>query len=277
MGSRMTDFSSSSVLSEVAGERDDSSALVVDLGTYEGPLDVLLTLARNQKVDLTKISIMKLADQYLAFISAARHLQLEIAADYLVMAAWLAYLKSCLLLPPEEGDGQPTGSELAARLQWQLQRLESMRVAAGKLMARDQLNKDIFPRGAPEGESIVSHSVYELSLYEVLKSYADFRMRGKRKSYVTPKPLVHTIADAMGWLRRIMGSAVPRWELLESFMPATLASSHERRSAVSVAFAATLELAKQGGLRLRQQEVFGPIYIKRREQGAQEKRSTRER
>lgn len=236
--------------------------LVVDLDGYEGPLDVLLALARKQKVDLTKLSILLLADQYISFIESAKSLQIELAADYLVMAAWLAYLKSRLLLPPDKNDDEPSGPELAARLQWQLRRLESMRDAAQKIMARDRLGKDIFPRGDPEGVKIKRNSVFILSLYDVLKAYSDFNMRGKRKPYTAPKPVLHSIDDAIGWLRRIIGVSVPKWELLENFLPKSFSSRVERKSALAAAFSATLELVKRGQVYLQQGEAFGPIYIK---------------
>src|SRR5277367_5430604 len=162
---------------EREGKRPQQGELVVDLDGYEGPIDVLLALAREQKVDLTHISILQLADQYLAFISAARSLRLEIAADYLVMAAWLAYLKSRLLLPEPQPDDEPSGAELAAALAYQLQRLEAMQQAGARLMARPQLGRDVFRRGAPEGVPIVKHAQYEATLFELLKAYGEGRSR----------------------------------------------------------------------------------------------------
>jgi segregation and condensation protein A len=247
-------------LDEVAARAAEVQALVVDLDGYEGPLDVLLVLARNQKVDLARISILALAEQYLAFIQEMRKIKLEIAADYLVMAAWLAYLKSRLLLPPEENGEEPSGPEMAARLAFQLQRLQAMRDASTKLMARDRLGKDVFARGAPEGIRVIRNSVYQVSLFELLKAYGDFKTRGKAQTYVARTAVIHTIEDAVRRLERMLGK-IPSWQRLESFLPKTLRSPVERRSAVAATFAATLELVKRGEMRLRQGEAFGPIYL----------------
>ncbi len=236
--------------------------LIVDLEGYEGPLDVLLTLARDQKVDLRRISILDLAEQYLEFIAEARKLRLEIAADYLVMAAWLAYLKSRLLLPEPEDD-EPSGEEMAARLAFQLRRLEAMRDAAARLMARERLGRDVFPRGAPEGIRVLRTSVFELSLYDLLKAYAD---QTARRTATEPLRLgrggVYSVEDALARFSDMLGR-LPDWATLQSFLPSGAEEHFDPRSTVASTFAASLELTRQGKLRLRQGRAFGPIYIGR--------------
>ncbi|MDP6565393.1 MAG: ScpA family protein [Alphaproteobacteria bacterium] len=234
---------------------------LVDLDGYEGPLDVLLTLARQQKLDLTGISILKLAEQYLAFISEARRLRLEVAADYLVMAAWLAYLKSRLLLPDQAGDAEPTGDELAARLQHQLQRLEAMREAAETLLRRQRLGIDVFPRGAPEGVTVIRQSTYECSLYELLKAYAVQADRGDVVSLRLRPITILSVEEAMRRLSAVLGE-MPDWASLEAFLPAEMQGGIEGRSALASTLSASLELVKQGKLKLRQGQTFGPIYLK---------------
>ena len=241
---------------------DHNYSLVIDLDGYEGPLDILLTLARKQKVDLTKLSILTLADQYLLFIQKVKEKNIEIAADYLVMAAWLVYLKSKLLLPKEEGNEELTGDELAARLQWQLRRLDSMREAAKKIMTRNRLGMDIFARGYPDEIKVIRNSVFNLSLYEILKAYSDFNSRSEKKPYIKKRLISHTIDDALKWLSRIIGSPLPEWELLESFIPESIISDNEKRSAVTAAFSASLELVKDGKVIIQQDKEFTPIYIK---------------
>jgi segregation and condensation protein A len=247
----------------VRDESEDES-LVVDLEGYEGPLDVLLALARVQKVDITRISILQLAEQYLAFISSARRLRLEVAADYLVMAAWLAYLKSRLLLPEDETEDEPSGPEMAARLAFQLQRLDAMREAAARLMARDRLGRDVFFRGMPEGIRIVRKSEWEVSLFELLRAYAEHRTRETSASYNIRRREWYSVEQAHDRLRRMLG-AVPGWERLEAFLPAELAGTPLYRSAVTSTLSASLELAKNGSLELRQTHAFGPIFMRRRD------------
>lgn len=239
----------------------DAAELVVDLEGYEGPIDVLLTLAREQKVDVTKISILRLADQYLAFISAARQLRLELAADYLVMAAWLAYLKSRLLLPQAPGPDEPTGEELAAALTHQLQRLEAMQQAGARLLARPQLGRDVFARGAPEGLPRVLVPVYDLALYELLKAYGDGRQRKEGAVLHVAPPELYSMDDALERLSRLLGR-VPEWRTLASFLPSTLGGELVWRSAVASTFAASLELVRAGKLELRQDAHFGPIFLR---------------
>lgn len=244
---------------ERPSERPATEPLVIDLDGYEGPLDVLLALARNQKVDLAKISILGLAEQYLSFIADARNIRIEIAADYLVMAAWLAYLKSRLLLPDEDDD-EPSGPEMAARLAFQLRRLDAMREAAKKLMARDRLGRDIFPRGAPEGIRVICRPVFEMSFFDLIKSYGDIKIRGRARPMIISLPHVHTFDDALELFGRMLGR-VPSWQSLQAFLPSNILSPEERRAALASTFAASLELARRGTLKLRQRKPFGPIYV----------------
>jgi segregation and condensation protein A len=235
--------------------------LVLDLDGFEGPIDVLLTLAREQKVDLTKIKIVPLVDQYLAFISTARKLKLEIAADYLVMAAWLAYLKSRLLLP-EPPEDEPSGEEMAANLQWQLQRLEAMQAAGVTLFARPRLGWDVFRRGMPEVISADKTPRYEATLYDLLKAYADQKRAKDSVQMLRIAPTaLYSVEDALERLEARLGK-LPDWEVLVSFLPEDLRDPVVVRSATASTFAASLELAKQGRLLLRQLETFGPIYLK---------------
>jgi segregation and condensation protein A len=241
------------------GDRPD---LVLDLDGYEGPIDLLLALAREQKVDLAKLSILALAEQYLAFIAAHRQLQLEIAADYLVMAAWLAYLKSRLLLPepPAEDDG-PSGEELAAALSRRLQLLEAMQHAGASLMARPLLGRDVFLRGAPEGLPSIDRPVYELSLYELLSAYADSRRRIGARVLTIEAPALHSLDAALRRLGELVGH-VPEWRELSAFLPEEPRGTLYRRSALAATFTATLELARTGRIQLRQDRPFGPLYLR---------------
>lgn len=241
---------------------NDDGDLHLDLDGYEGPIDILLTLARDQKVDLKKISILELADQYLAFIARARKLRLELAADYLVMAAWLAYLKSRLLLPEPPGDGEPTGVELAAALAFQLQRLEAMQKAGQAMMDLPQLGRDSFLRGAPEPLRVVDVPVFELSLYELLKAYGTHPGR-KREAILQITPLnLFSMDDALKRIGDFIGRTLD-WTVLQNFLPEDLRQPLQRRAAVAATFAASLELARSGIINLRQDGLFGPIYLKR--------------
>ncbi len=235
--------------------------LVLDLDGFEGPIDVLLTLARDQKVDLARISILQLADQYLEFIRQGRGLRLEFAADYLVMAAWLAYLKSRLLLPDEPGQDEPSGEALAAMLAFQLRRLDAMRDAAKRLMARPRLGRDRFVRGAPEGVVTVNKAVYQVTLFELLKGYADPRRRTDTAVLEIEPSLLYTTGDALIWLSDLLATA-PDWETMSRFLPPDLQEGLIWRSAVASTFAASLELARQGKLQLRQTASFGPIFLR---------------
>jgi segregation and condensation protein A len=238
------------------------TALVLDLDGYEGPIDLLLALAREQKVDLARISILELADQYLRFISEQRRLQLEVAADYLVMAAWLAYLKSRLLLPdPPEDETGPSAVELAEALAHRLRLLEAMQRAGASLMARPLLGRDVFTRGAPEGLATVDQPVFELSLYDLLKSYGDSHRRQNSQVLTILPSAYRSLGEAMEHLARFVGR-VPDWRELFAFLPEELRDGPLRRSALAATFAATLEMARAGQLELRQDRAFGPLYLR---------------
>lgn len=239
----------------------DDERFVLDLDGYGGPIDVLLTLARDQKVDLAKISILDLADQYLSFIARARRLRLELAADYLVMAAWLAYLKSRMLLPEPEDEDEPSGEEMAARLQFQLERLQAMRDAIEKLTDRHRLGVDVFPRGMPEGVRVIRRSVYDCSLHELLAAYTGQLSRGKVTSLRLAPPPTYSVDEAIQRLGAMLGT-LPDWASLETFLPASARTGFQRRSAVASTLAASLELVRQGKLTIRQGQMFGPIFLK---------------
>ena len=241
---------------------DDNGDLVLDLDGYEGPIDVLLTLARDQKVDLKKISILELADQYLAFVAKARRLRLELAADYLVMAAWLAYLKSRLLLPEPPKDGEPSGAEMAAALAFQLQRLAAMQKAGQALLALPQLNRDFFRRGEPEPVRLIQVPVFNLTLFELLKAYGTHPGR-KREGILHIEPLrLFSMDDALHRIGDLIGHRLD-WTILRDFLPDELQFSPlQRRAALAATFAASLELARSGRVQLRQDGTFGPIYLK---------------
>lgn len=242
---------------------EEERQLVVDLEGYEGPIDVLLSLARDQKVDLAKISILALADQYLEFIAQARGVRLEIAADYLVMAAWLAYLKSRLLLPvPPDDKAEPTAAEMAAALAFQLQRLQAMQDAGARLMGRPQLGRDVFHRGAPEGLSIVAKPVYDLSLYELLKSYGDQKTRARPGVLRIVATELYSMDLAIERLTAMLGR-MPEWTTLQSFLPPGLGSSLLGRSAMAAMLSASLELVRSGRMHVRQDRAFGPIFVRK--------------
>ncbi|MFC7050807.1 segregation and condensation protein A [Emcibacter nanhaiensis] len=244
-------------------DMEEAERLVLDIRGFEGPLDVLLALSRTQKVDLKQISILELVEQYLVFIAEARRLRLEVAADYLVMAAWLAYLKSRLLLPIEESEEELSADELAARLTYQLQRLEAMRDAAAKLMSRDQLGRDVFVRGAPEAVHITRNATYELSLYELLKGYAEHKIRKSVSDIRIHKREVYTLDQALERLGDMIGQVLD-WTSLEAFLPADLKSNDMMRSAKASLFTATLEMARQGKAEIVQKQTFGPLMIRGR-------------
>ena len=244
---------------------------MVDLDGYEGPLDVLLSLARDQKLDITQISILALADQYLKFIMEAQKRNLEIAADYLVMAAWLAYMKSRLLLPDLGGEDEPTGEEMAAALAFQMQRLEAMQNSGQLLMDRPQLGRDFFARGEPEKHPVETEEVLEVTLFERLQAYARQRRRGNkgdRTLHIEPFE-VYTVEDALKRLRRLLGRT-PDWQSLWSYLPEELRGGLFGRSAVASTFAASLELAKEGKVNIRQTDTFGPIFLRSRADSAED-------
>ena len=249
-------------------------ALVVSLEGFEGPLDVLLALARTQKVDLAKISVLALADQYLVFVAQALKLRLELAADYLVMAAWLAYLKSKLLLPREAGtEDQPTGDELAARLAFRLKRLEAMRNAAAGLMTRKRLGRDIFTRGMPEGVRTIRVRQYTAVIYDLLKAYAEQRRRTTKRVHVIPRRTVWSIKEARQRLEALVGQltsdAAGQWLQLDKYLEQYLSNPDVARTAVASSFGAALEMAREGLVEISQAEPFAPIYMRKREAGAE--------
>jgi segregation and condensation protein A len=253
----------------------DEEALVVALDGFEGPLDVLLILARTQKVDLAKISVLALAEQYLLFIAQAQKLRLELAADYLVMAAWLAYLKSRLLLPRESaGDDQPSGEELAARLAFRLQRLEAMRGAAATLMTRKRLGRDVFPRGMPEGVRTIRVRQFTAAIYDLLKAYAEQRKRTVKRVHVVPRRVVWSIKEARDRLEALVGKCDASWLQLDMFLEQYGAAPDIARTALASSFGATLEMARDGLVELSQAEPFAPIYVRKRAAGAQWQRVT---
>jgi segregation and condensation protein A len=241
----------------------EEPTLVVDVAGFEGPLDLLLDLARAQKVDITRISILALADQYLAYIEKIRSLRLELAADYLVMAAWLAYLKSRLLLPEVADGEEPTGAELAAELAFRLRRLEAMREAAARLANRDRLGRDVFARGDPEPVEIVRRNEYSATLHDLLSAYARQRQyNAVAVVHVAPRE-VWSLQEAREALGRMVGR-VAEWTPLDALLTQYLVRPDMRRSVTASAFGASLELAREGRLELRQTEPFAPIYIRDR-------------
>ena len=243
-------------------EATNPEALLVDVDGFEGPLDVLLTLARGQKVDLRRISILQLAEQYLAFVAAARKLRIELAADYLVMAAWLAYLKSRLLLPPPDEEDGPSAEELAARLAFQLERLEAMRTAAAQLMARDQLGREIFARGEEEALTVKTEVEWTASLSDLLNAYSRVKTRDDYQPLHMTRAPVFALDDAVKRLREMVGVSID-WQTLASYIPSDwLTTPTKRKSALASHFSAMLELVKQGDAEIRQDDTFGPIQLR---------------
>ena len=246
------------------GERLAAEALIVDVDGFEGPLDLLLMLSRSQKVDLRRVSVLQLAVQYLAFVEQAKALRIELAADYLVMAAWLAFLKSRLLLPPDPKDDGPTGEELAAHLAFQLQRLEAMRDTAARLMARDQLGRDFFARGLTEDVARIRRVTYTATLIDLMQAYARTRTRDEFRPYAFDRHHIFTMEQALERMRGLIGFSGD-WTDLAAYLPEGWgADPMRRRSATASTFAASLELAKQGQIELRQAESFAPIAIRRK-------------
>lgn len=238
----------------------EGETLNLTIDGWEGPLDLLLVLARQQKVDLTRISILELVEQYLAFIADARALRLELAADYLVMAAWLAYLKSCLLLP-KEAQEEPSAEELALRLQMRLQRLDAMREAGARLMGRDRIGRDVFLRASPEGLKIVRKAAWNVSLYELISAYGGIQARMKPAVHVVERRPVMPLDAAIERLERLLHVKL-NWTALEHFLPVT-ADPEYRRSALASSFVAALELARQGKVALGQKGAFEPLMLRR--------------
>lgn len=243
----------------------DDPALVVDVAGFEGPLDLLLHLARNQKVDLARISVLALAEQYLVFIETARKLRLELAADYLVMAAWLAFLKSKLLIPKQPGDEGESGEEMAAVLQFRLKRLEAMRDAAARLVNRNRLGRDVFQRGMPELVIVEKRNEWSASLYDLLSAYASQRQKQAINRVQIAKRDVWSLKDARDVLTRLIGE-FNDWTALDQYLIEYLTSPEDRATAIASSFAATLELIREGALEARQDQAFAPLYLRGRQQ-----------
>ena len=237
----------------------ESETLTLTLDGWEGPLDLLLVLARTQKVDLREISILALVEQYLLFIEEAKALRLEIAADYLVMAAWLAYLKSCLLLP-KEVEVDPSPEELALRLQLRLQRLDAMREAGARLMARDRIGRDVFMRGAPEGLQTLRKAAWQDDLYDLIAAYGAVQALSQPVMHMVRRRAVLTLDQAIERMEKMLGVRMD-WTRLEDFLPATADPAY-RRSALASSFVASLELARLGRVEIAQEEVFGQLMIR---------------
>ena len=245
-------------------EAGPGDTLVVDVEGFEGPLDLLLALARTQKVDLAKISVLALAQQYLDFIAEARRLRLEVAADYLVMAAWLAFLKSKLLLPAEKDEeGEPTGAELAALLAFRLKRLHAMREVSAQLMTRKRLGRDVFARGTPEPIRITRKSIYEANVYDLLKAYSQQRQRTAIRPWQIRQRTVWSLKEARAELERLLGIACD-WAPLDQLLAEFLVEPELRKTALASSFTATLEMTREGALEIRQAKSFAPLLIRRR-------------
>jgi len=249
---------------ELPERASDEPALVVDVEGFEGPLDLLLALARQQKVDLAKISVLALAEQYLAFIEAARQLRLELAADYLVMAAWLAYLKSRLLLPEVAGPEGASAEDMANALAWRLKRLEAFREVAGQLMGRPQLRRDVFSRGDPEPVADIKHPQWSATLYDLLSAYASQRQRSALGHVHVKQRAVWSLQEAREILERLLGQASD-WSRLDEFLIAYLVEPSMRATVVASSLAATLELVREGAMEVHQQSAFAPIYLRKRD------------
>ncbi len=236
-----------------------SDELNLTLDGWEGPLDLLLNLARSQKVDLAQISILELVEQYLAYVAEARALKLEIAADYLVMAAWLAYLKSCLLLP-KDPEQDPSPEEIALRLQLRLQRLDAMREAGARLLGRDRIGRDVFVRGAPEGLRLIRKAAWQVREFDLFTAYGAVRARSAPAMHIVHARAVMTLEEAIERVAKMIGMAL-EWTFLETFLPQS-ADPQFRRSALASSFLAALELARRGRLEIAQDGPFAPIRLK---------------
>jgi segregation and condensation protein A len=241
----------------------DEPALVIDVEGFEGPLDLLLMLARQQKVDLAKISIRALADQYLAFIEEARKLRLEIAADYLVMAAWLAYLKSRLLLPEQHEPDGLSAEEMATALAQRLRRLEGIRQVAEQLLNRPQLGRDIFARGQPEPIAEIKRPEWTATLYDLLSAYAVQRQKQARAYVRVRKRTVWSLAEAREAVERLIGGATD-WCRLDEYLIAYMVEPALAATVRASSFAATLELVREGHIQVHQQAAFAPLYVRKR-------------
>lgn len=249
------------------GAAHAADAFLLNIDGYEGPIDILLGMARDQKVDLAKISILQLARQYLQFIERAHQLELDLAAEYLVMAAWLAYLKSRLLLPREKDGEGPDAHAMAEALQFQLRRLEAMKLAAENIFKLPQLGQGIYRRGMPEGLHTTYNSIYDLTLYDVLRSYGDIKQRAKGTHYELPSFHLMSMETAMDRMTKMLGK-LPRngphsvWTTLDSFLPEKNTDKLYMRSSMASMLTVTLELAKQGKIEVRQDGPFRPVYMR---------------
>lgn len=262
----MAEEFSTELQTEAVAARLAAEALIIDVDGFEGPLDLLLMLSRTQKVDLRKISILHLAQQYLAFVEQVKQLRLELAADYLVMAAWLAFLKSRLLLPPDPSEEGPSGEDLAAHLAFQLERLQAMRDAAARLMARDRLGRDFFARGVPEDVTRIRRVTYTATLLDLMQGYARIRTRDDFRPFTMDRDSVFTMEEALVRMRGLIGFA-GQWTDILSYLP--VGWEHDpkkRRSATASTFAASLELAKEGKVEIRQTAMFAPIQLRKKDE-----------
>lgn len=240
---------------------DAEPAFLVDVDGFEGPLDLLLELARRQKVDLAKISVLALAEQYLEFVEAARRVRLELAADYLVMAAWLAYLKSRLLLPEAPKGEEPPAADLAAALAERLRRLEAIRAAAEKLVNRPRVGRDLFLRGAPEGVSVTRHAQFKASIYDLLSAYASQRQKHALSRVTLKQRVVWSLAEARAAVERMAGHAV-EWQVMDEILASYFTTPELRRTIRASTFSASLELVREGRIELRQDKAFAPIWVR---------------
>ncbi|TPW33662.1 segregation/condensation protein A [Martelella alba] len=244
------------------GLPSEDERLVIDVGGFEGPLDLLLHLARAQKVDLARISVLALAEQYLQFIEKARQIRLELAADYLVMAAWLAYLKSRLLIPRRDKDDEPSGEDMAATLAFRLKRLEAMRDAAASLVNRNRLGRDVFARGQPEHIPDDGEARFGATLYDLLSAYSGLRQRQTVSEVTIARRTVWSLTEARELLTEMVGD-IADWTALDRFLLRYLAKPEDMRTAIASTFAASLELVREGRLALRQDAAFAPILMRR--------------
>ncbi|WP_421982957.1 segregation and condensation protein A [Roseibium sp.] len=261
---QISDDGSYDLLSTVGAEEERAISepqLVVDVEGFEGPLDLLLGMARTQKVDLAKISILQLVEQYLTFVAEARRMRLELAADYLVMAAWLAFLKSKLLLPEQKDEDEPTGEELAAALAFRLQRLEAMREVSEKLMNLNRQGRDVFHRGDPETMSVQQKSIWDASIYDLLSAYAIQRQRQSVTSVRVLKRTVWSLQEARELLTRLVGR-VSEWAPLNAYLRDYLYDNKDWATIVASTFSASLEMVREGQVEIRQGEAFSPVYIR---------------
>ena len=254
------------VRSDLAAQSDE---LIVDVAGFEGPLDLLLAMARTQKVDISNISVLALAEQYISFVDEAQLLRLELAADYLVMAAWLTYLKSKLLVPrDDEAEDELSGEELAQQLAFRLMRLEAMREAAAKLMTRKRLGRDVFVRGRPETITTRRESQFKAELFDLLKAYAEQRKRTLPRVHVVKRRKVWSIKQARNQLQRLVGQVSGSWMQLDQCLQQYLTNPEAGRTVIASSLGAALEMAREGLVDLRQDEPFGAIYVRRKEAGA---------